>query len=83
MSELTGAVALAQFGKLDTIVSRMRANKRRVKDGIAELAGKGVEFREVTDAAGDTAVCLIFYLPEARLRKFQAMNKGYNLHCFL
>lgn len=76
MSELTGAVALAQFGKLDTIVSRMKSNKARIKDGISELAGKGVEFRAVTDEAGDTAVCLIFYLPEAeKVEKFvEALN---------
>jgi 8-amino-3,8-dideoxy-alpha-D-manno-octulosonate transaminase len=76
MSELTGAVALAQFGKLDTIVARMKSNKGRIKEGIAELAGKGVEFREVNDESGDTAVCLIFYLPEAgKVEKFvEALN---------
>ncbi len=63
MSELTGAVALAQFRKLDGIVARMKANKSRIKAGMAGL--KGIELREVTDEAGDTAVCLIFYLPEA------------------
>ncbi len=63
MSELTGAVALAQFGKLDRIVSRMKHNKERIK---ARLQGlRGLDFREVTDPAGDTAVCLIFYLPAA------------------
>ncbi|HEY9595418.1 MAG TPA: DegT/DnrJ/EryC1/StrS family aminotransferase [Spirochaetia bacterium] len=63
MSELTGAVALAQFGKLDSIVSRMRRNKRLIKDGLLDL--KGLRFREVTDAEGDTAICLVFYLPKA------------------
>ena len=67
MSELTGAVALAQFGKLDRIVSRMKSNHKRIKDGIAELSAKGVDFREVNDEAGDTAVCLILYLPEAEM----------------
>ncbi len=63
MSELHGAVALAQFRKLDRILSRMRANKKRIKAGIRGL--KGLEFREVTDEAGDTAICLVFYLPRA------------------
>jgi len=63
MSELTGAVALAQLRKLDGIVSRMRQNKKRIKDGVREL--KGLEFREVTDEAGDTAICLIYFLPRA------------------
>jgi dTDP-4-amino-4,6-dideoxygalactose transaminase len=65
MSELTGAVALAQFGKLDGIVARMKHNKDRIKEQILDLKAKGVEFREVTDQEGDTAVCLILYLPEA------------------
>jgi dTDP-4-amino-4,6-dideoxygalactose transaminase len=63
MSELTGAVALAQFGKMDGIVERMKRNKERIKGRIAGL--KGLEFREITDQAGDTAVCLVFFLPEA------------------
>jgi 8-amino-3,8-dideoxy-alpha-D-manno-octulosonate transaminase len=63
MSELTGAVALAQFGKMDAIVGRMKHNKERIKAGIAGL--KDLEFREVTDQAGDTAICLVFFLPEA------------------
>ena len=63
MSELTGAVALAQFRKLDMIVSRMRRNKKLIKDRIRDLPG--LEFREVTDEAGDTAICLIWYLPKA------------------
>jgi len=56
-----GAVALAQFRKLDSIVSRMRRNKKLIKDRLRDL--KGLEFREVTDEAGDTAICLVWYLP--------------------
>lgn len=63
MSELSGAVALAQFGKLERILSLMRRNKRLIKERIAGLPG--LEFREVTDEAGDTAICLVFFLPEA------------------
>jgi 8-amino-3,8-dideoxy-alpha-D-manno-octulosonate transaminase len=63
MSELTGAVALAQFRKLNDIVSRMRKNKKLIKDRIKDLPN--IEFREVTDEAGDTAICLVFFLPRA------------------
>lgn len=63
MSELTGAVALAQFRKLESILARMRRNKKLIKDKLADL--QGIEFREVTDEAGDTAICLVFYLPRA------------------
>ena len=63
MSELTGAVGLAQFKKLTGILARMRRNKKLIKDKLLDL--KGLEFREVTDAAGDSALCLVFYLPKA------------------
>lgn len=63
MSELTGAVALAQFRKLDTILSRMRRNKAAIKSALRDLPG--IESREVTDQDGDTAICLIWYLPKA------------------
>jgi len=65
MSELTGAVALAQFHKLDSIIDRMRNNKARIKNTIKDI--KGIEFREVNDEEGDTAVSLIFYLPDAEI----------------
>ena len=38
MGELTGAVALAQLRKLDTIIATCRGHKRRVTEGIADLA---------------------------------------------
>jgi len=63
MSELHGAVALAQFRKLDAIVGRMRKNRARIQARMGQL--RGIELREVTDEEGDTAVCLIFYLPES------------------
>jgi dTDP-4-amino-4,6-dideoxygalactose transaminase len=63
MSELTGAVALAQFGKLDAIVGRMKKNKKQIMDGIKDLPH--LDFREITDSEGEVAVCLIFFLPES------------------
>jgi len=63
MSELTGAVALAQVRKLDAILSRMRRNKKLIKDALRGV--RGLEMREVTDEQGDTAICLVFYLPQA------------------
>ncbi len=63
MSELTGAVALAQLRKLDSIVERMRRNKRFIKEKLRDL--RGIQFREVTDEQGEAAVCLVYYLPEA------------------
>ncbi|MCL5105599.1 MAG: DegT/DnrJ/EryC1/StrS family aminotransferase [Armatimonadetes bacterium] len=62
MSELTGAVMLAQLGKLDTLVDQMRANKKRIKDQLKDL--KGITFRRLNDEAGDTAICLMFMLDD-------------------
>jgi dTDP-4-amino-4,6-dideoxygalactose transaminase len=42
----------------------MRRLKARLKAGL-----DGFHFRRIKDEAGDTAVCLIFYLPEADLAK--------------
>ena len=67
MSELTGAVALAQFRKLDRIVSRMQQNRKQIKDRIKDIPG--LDFREMNDGAGDVAVCLIMYLSEAGIVK--------------
>ena len=50
MSELTGAVALAQFRKLDGILARMRRNKKLIKDRLAGLSG--IAFREVNRRRG-------------------------------
>jgi 8-amino-3,8-dideoxy-alpha-D-manno-octulosonate transaminase len=75
MSELHGAVALAQLGKLDRLLGMMRANKARIKSQIAGI--DGLEFREVNDEKGDTAICLVFFLPdEATTRKFAPALKA-------
>ncbi len=62
MSELTGAVMLAQFGRLDGLLARMRHNQKRIIDGIKGT--KGVTVRPVNDPTGDTAICLMFYLDD-------------------
>lgn len=60
MSELTGAVMLAQLGKLDHLVALMRRNQKRIIDGIKNT--KGIKVRPVNDPEGDTGICLMFYL---------------------
>ena len=64
MSELAGAVALVQLRKLDGLLAGMRRNKKRIKDQIADLP---ITFRRLNDAEGDTAIALIFYLPESSI----------------
>ncbi|MCE5198737.1 DegT/DnrJ/EryC1/StrS family aminotransferase [bacterium] len=63
MSELTGAVMLAQLGKLDRLVSAMREHKNQIKKQISGL--KGITFRKLNDEEGDTAICLMFMLDDA------------------
>jgi 8-amino-3,8-dideoxy-alpha-D-manno-octulosonate transaminase len=65
MSELTGAVLRAQLAKLDSLLLRMRTNKQRIKQAITGI--KGIEFRRLNDAEGDTGIVLVFFLPTAKL----------------
>jgi 8-amino-3,8-dideoxy-alpha-D-manno-octulosonate transaminase len=63
MSELEGAVALAQIRKTDTMLAGYRRAKKLIKDGIEKFPG--LSFRRLTDEQGDTAICLILFLPSA------------------
>jgi 8-amino-3,8-dideoxy-alpha-D-manno-octulosonate transaminase len=56
MNEFTGAVLKAQMQKLDTICSRLRANARKVREGIADLPG--LKMRKMHDPEGDLGVTI-------------------------
>ena len=60
MNELTGAVALAQLRRLDGILSKLRSNKRLIKDQLSEIPN--MRFRLLHDEEGDcgTALPLVF-----------------------
>lgn len=62
MSELAGAVMLAQFGKLDRLLSLMRRNQNIIIEGIKNT--RGIKVRPRYDDAGDTGICLMFYLDD-------------------
>lgn len=64
MSELTGAVMLAQLGRLDDLLAKMRRNQKRIIDGIKNT--EGVRVRPSYDADGDTGICLMFYLDDSQ-----------------
>jgi 8-amino-3,8-dideoxy-alpha-D-manno-octulosonate transaminase len=51
MSEFTGAVLKAQVTKLETICKNVRANARKVREGIADLPG--LKMRKTPDVEGD------------------------------
>jgi 8-amino-3,8-dideoxy-alpha-D-manno-octulosonate transaminase len=65
MSELAGAVMLAQFDRLDGLLAAMRGHQRRIINGIKGLPG--ISVRPSHDYEGDVGICLIFYLKNASL----------------
>jgi 8-amino-3,8-dideoxy-alpha-D-manno-octulosonate transaminase len=76
MSELAGAVATVQMGKLPGIVARMNASKRRIKTLLAGTPG--LAFRTIHDEAGDAGPFIIMILdtPALAQRLFQRLRAG-------
>jgi 8-amino-3,8-dideoxy-alpha-D-manno-octulosonate transaminase len=73
MSELQGAVALVQLGRLDELLHDMRRRKAEIKDGIAGVAHQqGVDFRRLNDPEGDTGIALKFFVPTPERAAFIA-----------
>ena len=60
MSELAGAVMLAQLDRLDYLNAAMRSHQRRIIEQIKDT--KGIKVRPCNDPEGDTGICLMFYL---------------------
>ncbi len=67
MAELIGAVARVQLRRLDSLIEKMRKNKKRIKDAISDI--KEIKFRRLNDPEGDTAIALFFSLPTVELTK--------------
>ena len=63
MSELCGAVMLAQLRKLDRLNALMRDHQKRIIEQIKDT--KGIKVRPRNDDEGDTGICLMFYLDSA------------------
>jgi dTDP-4-amino-4,6-dideoxygalactose transaminase len=74
MTELAAAVLLAQLNKLDAILARLRTNKQRFKQVIADLPG--LEFREITDPEGECATLLTVFLPSEQIARQVAKELG-------
>ena len=74
MTELSGAVLLGQVRKLDLITSHLRANKAVVKDILEEVPA--IDYRTLTDAAGDLATHLVVVLPTAEMARNVADEVG-------
>jgi 8-amino-3,8-dideoxy-alpha-D-manno-octulosonate transaminase len=68
MNEVTGAVALAQLGKLDKIIATLRQKRTKFKEMI--IGAKGFRFRKLNDPAGDCAtICTVIFDDPVRAAK--------------
>jgi 8-amino-3,8-dideoxy-alpha-D-manno-octulosonate transaminase len=74
MTELSGAVLLAQLRRLETIRTHLRANKAIVKSALADLPGLG--FRTMVDPEGDLATHCVVVLPTADIARDIAAEIG-------
>ena len=64
LPELSGAVASVQITKLPRILENMRGSKQRIKGMMEDI--RGLEFRRLNDADGDTGPFLILVLADER-----------------
>ena len=79
MSELTGAVGLAQLSRIDYALNIMKKNKHRIKESISDIPD--LNFRKFADEEGSLGDTLIFSLPdnEAALNMAKLLaEKGFN-----
>lgn len=76
ISELHAAVGLAQFRKLDFILTRQREYQAQLLEILS--AFPQITFRDVPDPAGDSATTLGFLLPDVQtaVRVHEAMGKA-------
>lgn len=75
MSELNGALVLAQLQKRDRILSSLRRIKRKMWDAIADL--KNVGFQDVPDRDGDCSTSLTLLLETSdRAKRFAEALKA-------
>lgn len=58
MTELQGAIGLAQLKKMDYIISQQRVNKSRIKKALSDIPQ--IRFRDVPNPDGDTGDSIIF-----------------------
>jgi 8-amino-3,8-dideoxy-alpha-D-manno-octulosonate transaminase len=64
-SELVGALARAQLGRLDGLLARMRERHARLAAAVAELPG--LTLRRATDRGGDAGIALIAFAESSEL----------------
>jgi 8-amino-3,8-dideoxy-alpha-D-manno-octulosonate transaminase len=74
VSELTAAILLAQLGRLDDILSRLRSAKRFLLERLADVPG--LTLTRIPDPEGDGGVSLTFFTEsvEKTARVVEALN---------
>jgi dTDP-4-amino-4,6-dideoxygalactose transaminase len=80
MSELTGAVALAQLHRIDRIRAHCRMLGARLRSGIGVLAG--LTLRRIPDPEGETGFETYFFVASPELRdRYRAGLKAAGIPC--
>lgn len=74
MNELTGAVALAQLRKLDTMLDALRIRKTKMKNAIGKIP-KG-RYRTINDIHGESATMLTIIFQDKKIAEKFASNIG-------
>jgi dTDP-4-amino-4,6-dideoxygalactose transaminase len=74
MNELSAAVLVAQFRKLDALIARLTALKTRFKKQIQGV--KGLEFRKLNDPEGECHTLLTVFLPDRKSADAVAESLG-------
>jgi dTDP-4-amino-4,6-dideoxygalactose transaminase len=74
MNEITGAVLIAQFRRLDDIISRLREIKSRFKSQIQ--GASGLKFRTLNDPEGECNTLLTVFLPTREAAERLAAKLG-------
>lgn len=74
ISELSAAILLAQLGRLDEIITRLRSAKRFLLEKLADVPG--LELTRMPDPEGDGGVSLTFFTESAEktARVVEALN---------
>ena len=69
MNEMEGALACVQFGRMEGILARTRALRRRIYEGIAGV--EGIVISPSPDPEGDLGITVVLQLPDyERARQF-------------
>jgi len=80
ISEISGAIALAQFKKLPWILEALHKTKYRVVEQIRDLSG--IELQDIPDESGDASVCIMFFAETSdKAKEYAAALSAEGIGC--